>query len=67
VYPNSGEVYDPTAKRWRPGSDAGAWVDDAARWSDLGAAAIGGCCRVGPGTIAELRQRFKIKELQLQT
>ena len=58
VYPNSGEVYDPTAKRWRPGGSTGAWVDDAAHWGALGAAAIGGCCRVGPGTIAELRHRL---------
>ncbi len=58
VYPNSGEVYDPAVKRWRSGGHVGAWVDDAARWSDLGAAALGGCCRVGPKTIAELRHRL---------
>ncbi len=59
VYPNSGEVYDPTAKGWRPGGSTGTWVDDAARWSDLGATALGGCCRVGPRTITELRERLQ--------
>ena len=58
VYPNSGEVYDPISKHWHPSSDPSAWVDDAARWSDLGAAAIGGCCRIGPKIISELRQRI---------
>ncbi|RLE18535.1 MAG: homocysteine S-methyltransferase [Acidobacteria bacterium] len=58
VYPNSGEVYDPTAKRWISEGPVGAWVDDAAQWSDLGATAIGGCCRIGPKTITELRLRL---------
>lgn len=58
VYPNSGEIYDPVTRQWRPGGDAGAWVDDATRWCDLGAAGIGGCCRVGTKTIAELRLRL---------
>lgn len=54
VYPNSGEVYDPAAKRWYSGSDATAWVDAAARWHDLGASGIGGCCRIGPRMITDL-------------
>ncbi len=58
VYPNSGEVYDPEAKRWRPGGQVDALVNDAARWSEIGAAGIGGCCRIGPRTITELRRRI---------
>lgn len=58
VYPNSGEVYDPVAKCWRSGGQVDDWVNDADGWSDLGATALGGCCRVGPSTIAELRRRL---------
>ncbi|RLE22410.1 MAG: homocysteine S-methyltransferase [Acidobacteria bacterium] len=58
VYPNSGEVYSPVSKRWHSASDTTAWIDDAARWHDLGASGIGGCCRVGPRTITELRHRL---------
>jgi len=58
VYPNSGEVYDPAAKQWRTGGQEGAWVDDAVQWSELGATGIGGCCRIGPAAITQLRQRL---------
>ncbi|MFE6281609.1 homocysteine S-methyltransferase [Streptomyces sp. NPDC057877] len=52
VYPNSGETWDAGARRWRgratlaPGRVLG--------WRDAGARLIGGCCRVGPGTIASI-------------
>ncbi len=51
VYPNSGEGWDETARRWI-GSDAGR-VDGAAAvsWRAAGADLIGGCCRVGPSQI----------------
>jgi homocysteine S-methyltransferase len=50
VYPNSGEGWDAARRRWtgRPGFTAAA----AARWVAEGAAAVGGCCRVGPTEIA---------------
>lgn len=52
VYPNSGETWDATSRRWvgEPGLDAarvGAWADAGARF-------IGGCCRVGPDGIAAI-------------
>lgn len=56
VYPNSGERYDATAKSWVDGEDGIDWGDAAAEWMRLGAAAIGGCCRVGPRGIARIRQ-----------
>jgi len=55
AYPNSGEHWDATARRWVPGP-AGTGVDPAAarRWVDAGARIVGGCCRVTPSIIAEL-------------
>lgn len=44
VYPNSGESYDPAAKKWTGGAggrDFGAWALD---YMKAGAAAVGGCC-----------------------
>ncbi|MFI1016422.1 homocysteine S-methyltransferase [Streptomyces sp. NPDC020965] len=52
VYPNSGERWDTGVRAWRDGATfdpAGVreWVMDGARL-------VGGCCRVGPATIAEV-------------
>ncbi|MGW2085188.1 homocysteine S-methyltransferase [Streptomyces sp. NPDC001880] len=52
VYPNSGERWDEEGRQW-----AGAPTFDPGRaraWVDAGARLIGGCCRVGPDTVAEL-------------
>ncbi|MEU9317827.1 homocysteine S-methyltransferase [Streptomyces sp. NPDC048295] len=52
VYPNSGERWDEGDREW-----AGAATFDAGRaraWAQAGARLIGGCCRVGPDTVAEL-------------
>lgn len=52
VYPNSGEGWDAAARTW-----AGGWSYDvglAAGWIAAGASYVGGCCRVGPETIAAL-------------
>ena len=52
VYPNSGEEWDASARRWR----GGATFDPAEvrGWRDAGARLIGGCCRVGPDRIAAI-------------
>jgi homocysteine S-methyltransferase len=50
VYPNSGEGWDAVGRRWTGRSRLSA--ADAARWVSLGAAGVGGCCRVGPAEIA---------------
>ncbi|MFI1884730.1 homocysteine S-methyltransferase [Streptomyces jumonjinensis] len=52
VYPNSGERWDPAAGNWR--GPAAFDPGRAERWRRAGARLIGGCCRVGPGAIAEL-------------
>jgi homocysteine S-methyltransferase len=58
VYPNSGETWDPDARRWigRPGPTVDA--PTARTWVAAGASLVGGCCRVGPDRIAELAAAF---------
>ena len=50
AYPNSGERWDATARRWTgtrglPDAAVRTWLDDGARL-------VGGCCRVGPADVA---------------
>jgi homocysteine S-methyltransferase len=59
VYPNSGERYDATAKRWSADAECAALADWALEWRDAGASLIGGCCRTSPGDIAEVRRRLR--------
>ncbi|MGP2441798.1 homocysteine S-methyltransferase [Streptomyces sp. JW3] len=54
AYPNSGETWDAGARAW-----TGPGAFDAGRvrgWRDAGARLIGGCCRVGPGAITQVRR-----------
>jgi homocysteine S-methyltransferase len=55
VYPNSGEIYNPTNKSWGPDPGHPSIPELAEKWVFHGARAIGGCCRTGPGDIRELR------------
>lgn len=55
VYPNSGERFDALAKTWRSSPSPVNWKDEAMEWTRRGAVAVGGCCRVGAGRIAEIR------------
>ena len=58
VYPNSGEGYDAVDKKWTPARRAPDWTTLIDEWAELGASGIGGCCRVQPGHIAEMRRRL---------
>lgn len=58
VYPNLGERYDAGSKTWAGDASAAAWLDAVPEWIRRGAAGVGGCCRVGPALIAELRRRL---------
>jgi homocysteine S-methyltransferase len=51
VYPNSGERWDATGRRWTGEPMA---MDEVARWVAAGARLIGGCCRIGPDGIREI-------------
>jgi homocysteine S-methyltransferase len=53
VYPNSGEGWDPAARRWTGAARGRVDAAAAARWVAAGATLIGGCCRVTPVQIAE--------------
>ncbi|WP_030861261.1 homocysteine S-methyltransferase [Streptomyces sp. NRRL S-37] len=57
VYPNSGETWDAGARAWtgRPTFSAG----QVKGWRDSGARLIGGCCRVGPDTIASVASALR--------
>jgi homocysteine S-methyltransferase len=52
AYPNSGETWDATVRRWSgsPDFDPLAVTD----WVEAGTRLVGGCCRVGPDQIAAL-------------
>ena len=56
VYPNLGESYDAITKTWGSGSSVKDWLDSTHEWFRLGALGIGGCCRIGPETIRDLRR-----------
>lgn len=58
VYPNSGERYDAKDGSWRSDPDESGPRDLCREWARLGASAIGGCCRVGPEDIREMRRRL---------
>ena len=57
AYPNSGETYDARTKSWSGPGVAGDWIDGVDEWIRAGADVVGGCCRVGPDAIRELRTR----------
>jgi homocysteine S-methyltransferase len=50
AYPNSGEVWDATARRWT----GQAGVGDVSGWLAAGARLVGGCCRVRPDDVAAI-------------
>jgi homocysteine S-methyltransferase len=55
AYPNGGDTWDGTARRW-VAADAGGAFDPAtvAGWTDRDATWLGGCCGTGPADIARL-------------
>jgi homocysteine S-methyltransferase len=52
VYPNSGETWDAGARAWTGRSTFTS--EQVTGWRESGARLIGGCCRVGPETIASV-------------
>ncbi|RFU19610.1 homocysteine S-methyltransferase [Geodermatophilus marinus] len=52
AYPNSGEGWDATARRWT--GSGGLPLDAVPGWVAAGARAVGGCCRVTPADIRGL-------------
>jgi homocysteine S-methyltransferase len=53
VYPNGGERWNATDRRWS-GTSSDEISGEVAGWLQAGARIVGGCCRVGPATIARI-------------
>jgi len=58
VYPNHGEVYDASTKRWSRPEGICFSPQLVQEWIKIGADIVGGCCRVGPDQIQEIRPFF---------
>ena len=56
AYPNSGESYDASSKRWSGDSVRLKFGEQARHWHAAGARLIGGCCRTGPDEIRSVKQ-----------
>ncbi len=54
AYPNSGEQWDAVARCWT--GEPTLHTERARAWSDEGARALGGCCRVGPALLSQIAQ-----------
>ncbi|XP_062306713.1 homocysteine S-methyltransferase [Osmerus eperlanus] len=57
AYPNSGEGWD-VESGWRPSENIVPIAELCVEWMTQGASLIGGCCRIRPAQIAELRQQL---------
>jgi homocysteine S-methyltransferase len=64
-YPNSGELWDAERKQWlseahraatEPSSSAATALEAAVASVAAGATIVGGCCRVGPDQIAQIKR-----------
>ncbi|MDQ0845759.1 homocysteine S-methyltransferase [Streptomyces sp. V1I6] len=58
VYPNSGERWDAASRSWQGGFGYDPGL--VREWREAGARLAGGCCRVGPGEIAELARLLRL-------
>jgi homocysteine S-methyltransferase len=56
VYPNSGELWDATNRRWHGKSSVAEFAEQARTWFLAGAHAVGGCCRTTPAHIRAVRE-----------
>lgn len=60
-YPNSGESYDASSKRWCSASSRnGDWSTLVKQWYSTGASLIGGCCRTSPSDIEAIAKACKL-------
>ena len=54
AYPNRGDRWDPTERRWIAEATGGYQPEVVASWRTFGATWLGGCCGTGPADIAAL-------------
>jgi homocysteine S-methyltransferase len=57
AYPNSGEHYHADTKTWSGTSSPISCGLAAQKWMKAGASIIGGCCRMGPDHIKEIKHK----------
>lgn len=55
AYPNGGGEWDAATKTWGRAGAEPDWGEACRSWVAAGAAAVGGCCRVGPAAIRAMR------------
>ncbi len=55
-YPNSGEIFQPETRSWRPPAEPTPLASFVPTWLDAGASIIGGCCRSTPCDIAAIAE-----------
>jgi homocysteine S-methyltransferase len=60
VYPNSGERYEANTNTWHGTSTPVECGMAAEEWRSAGAILIGGCCRMGPEHIRQMRERLEV-------
>ncbi len=60
VYPNRGEAWDSARKCWIAGSQGESLSKQVDTWYKLGAKLLGGCCRVRPADIREIRMALNL-------
>jgi homocysteine S-methyltransferase len=56
VYPNSGEEWDATNRRWTGAGDPASFGAMAAKWFAAGAQIVGVCCRTRPAHIRQVAE-----------
>ncbi len=61
IYPNSGEVFQAKTKTWFGLADPQAFAMQSQEWMALGVDIIGGCCRIGPEHISQLRDKMRTR------
>lgn len=62
AYPNLGELWDASTRRWCPVAGQGLHAERLPRWLALGARIVGGCCRTGPREIAAMARALRRAE-----
>lgn len=64
VYPNSGERWDAIRRCWQGEAARRRFLDLASEWTNHPLWAVGGCCRVGPDWIRDLRRKLRPGEFR---
>ena len=59
AYPNSGEIYNAESKSWASSERQQEFLGLAKEWIEIGVDILGGCCRIGPSEIKEVKRLVK--------